>query len=384
MKSDLLTGVPHGTAYSDQIAEALAELLAPASPKKGLITDLDGTLWKGIVGEIGAGAICWDLASHAQQYGLYQQVLHALAQDGVLVGVATKNDPEVVEEAFKRADLLVKREQIFPLIAGWQPKSEAVRRILQAWNISAEDVVFVDDSPMELAEVRAAFPQLECVLFPTSDFGELERLLYDLRSRFAKERVTREDKLRRESLEANDAFQTETQRAPSYDDFLRGAHATLQVEFASAKADPRSLELVNKTNQFNLNGLRYTPTEWERRSHEADTFVVSADYGDKYGPLGTISVMKGRQGNGAVYVDTWVMSCRAFSRRIEHQCLRIIFDRFQAREVSLAFHPTSRNEPMQEFLASLCGSKPTGPINLSEQVFREKCPPLYHQVQANG
>jgi FkbH-like protein len=384
MKSDLLAGIPHTPAYSDVLAQAIAGLLAPASPKKGLITDLDGTLWKGIVGEIGAGAVSWDLTNHAQVHGLYQQVLQALAEQGVLVGVATKNDAEVVEEAFKRSDLLLKREQIFPLVAGWQPKSEAVQRILRAWNISADDAVFVDDSPMELAEVQAAFPHLECVLFPTSESSKFDKLLYGLRSRFAKERVTREDKLRRQSLQGNDAFEAQTRRAPSYDDFLREAHAELSVEFVSAKVDPRSLELINKTNQFNLNGLRYTQTEWQRHAHQADTFVVSADYKDKYGSLGTISVIKGRQENGTVYIDIWVMSCRAFSRRIEHQCLNVLFDHFKAQEVMLAFTPTPRNEPMRDFLASFSEGKPSGPIKLSKDMFREKCPPLYHRVKANG
>jgi FkbH-like protein len=148
--------------------------------------------------------------------------------------------------------------------------------------------------------------------------------------------------------------------------------------------DPRSLELINKTNQFNLNGLRYTQTEWAREARESGAFVVSAGYRDKYGPLGTVAVMKGRQANEVLYVDAWVMSCRAFSRRIEHQCLKILFDYFKAREVLLAFNPTLRNEPMQNFLGSICGPKLDGPVNISQHMFREKCPLLYHRVQTNG
>ena len=44
-----------------------------------------------------------------------------------------------------------------------------MKRILEIWNIAADSVIFVDDSPMELAEVAAAHPGIECVLFPKED-----------------------------------------------------------------------------------------------------------------------------------------------------------------------------------------------------------------------
>ena len=72
--------------------------LAPPAPKKGLITDSDDTLWNGIVGEIGPENVSWDLASHHQVHGLYQMLLAALAEEGVLIGVASKNAPAVVKE----------------------------------------------------------------------------------------------------------------------------------------------------------------------------------------------------------------------------------------------------------------------------------------------
>ena len=62
-------------------------------PKKGLITDLDDTLWAGILGEIGVEGISWDMANRAHVHGLYQQFLSSLASAGVLLAVASKNRP---------------------------------------------------------------------------------------------------------------------------------------------------------------------------------------------------------------------------------------------------------------------------------------------------
>jgi len=57
---------------------------------KGLITDLDGTLWLGIVGETGVAGVSWSLAEHAQIHGLYQQLLRHFSEMGVLLAVASK------------------------------------------------------------------------------------------------------------------------------------------------------------------------------------------------------------------------------------------------------------------------------------------------------
>ena len=166
LKSDLAAGLPYSLAHADALAAALAQLLARETPKKGLITDLDDTLWNGIVGEVGPQGVNWDLASHQQIHGLYQKLLASFSEEGVLVAIASKNDPRVVEEALDREDMILKRRHVFPSEVHWKAKSGSVERILRTWNVGADSVVFVDDSPMELAEVAAAHPGIECILFP--------------------------------------------------------------------------------------------------------------------------------------------------------------------------------------------------------------------------
>ncbi len=84
LKSDLYTGLPYTTEHADKLASLLALALVPPAPKKGIISDLDDTLWDGIVGEVGADAVTWDLASHAHVHGLYQKLLASLADSGTL------------------------------------------------------------------------------------------------------------------------------------------------------------------------------------------------------------------------------------------------------------------------------------------------------------
>jgi FkbH-like protein len=370
LKSDLSTGLPYTLTHADRVAAAFTLLLVPPAPKKGIITDLDDTLWYGLAGEIGPENVSWDLASHHPVHGLYQKLLASLAEEGVLIAVASKNEAEVAARALRRPDILLAPGKIFPLEVHWKPKSESVGRILEAWNIGAAGAVFVDDSPMELAEVAAAHPDIECVLFPKNDPAACHALFVRLRDWFGKPRLLEEDALRLDSIRQGAVFR-EAGTAGGAEAFL---------DYAVPWSDARALELVNKTNQFNLNGVRYTEGEWARRAAASDALLAAVTYTDKFGPLGKIAVLAGRILGEEIHVDVWVMSCRAFSRRIEHRCVESLFRRYGAREIVFDFHPTPKNGPLQEFFESLTGSRPEGPFRLAREIFERKRPVLYHNV----
>jgi len=377
LRADLHAGFPYTLKHADALGEALAALIVPPQPKKGLITDLDDTLWLGLVGEEGHDGVAWDLASHAQLHGLYQQMLGALADQGVLIAIASKNAPEMAERALARPDLIVAREKIYPVEVHWDAKSGSVERILKTWNIGADSVVFVDDNRMELEEVRAAFPETECILFPKADYAAGLTMLRRLRDLFGKPKLADEDAYRLESIKQNRHLADVTGNGDLAEHFLASAEASISLEFDPAATDRRVVELVNKTNQFNLNGVRYTDAEWQQSLQNPDCFVAVVSYQDKFGPLGKIAVLRGKQTVERIRIDTWVMSCRAFSRRIEYQCLSQLFQRFGAQEMSFDFISTPKNGPVRDFLSALAGEPAAA---LTREAFTAKCPKLYQKV----
>ncbi len=381
LKSDMASGFPYTLAHASKLAEVIASLVENPPPKKGLITDLDETLWSGIVGEEGVDGVSWDLEHKSQMHGLYQQALSSLASAGVLVGVASKNDAVTVQKVFDRRDLLLSRDEVFPFEVHWSRKSESVKRILEKWNIHADAAVFIDDSPMELAEVKAAFPEIECILFHAADPQGIWDLIRHLRTTFGKSTISAEDGLRLQSLrsaaESRDII--EDSRA-SLDDFLRSANATMFFDL-SKPAEPRAFELLNKTNQFNLNGRRYSESEWSELQSDPKSFSVLIGYEDRYGNLGKIAVMAGRLYGREIRLDSWVLSCRAFSRRIEHQCLKFLFERFEGDEIIFDYKQSSRNGPLQEFFTGLLGRAPAPGMGLSRAAFLSRAPMLYHEVK---
>jgi len=381
-KSELNTGFPYSLSHTDKLAGLVATLIKDPVAKKGLITDLDNTFWMGIIGEVGPESISWDLDHHAQKHGLYQQLLASLAESGTLIGVATKNDPALVEEAFRSRKPFLTYERIFPLEAGWGPKSDSVRQIIKAWNVGPDSVIFVDDSPLELAEVKSAHPGIECVRFPKDDDKAAYELLYQLRDKFGKTSVSAEDTIRLESIRASHAI-AEASVVGGYapERFLQEAGGKLSLSFVKHPPDLRALELVNKTNQFNLNGKRHTEASWHRYLSDPNVFLMLVSYEDKYGPLGKIAVLTGRADGGNLVIEHWVMSCRAFSRRIENGCLYFAFHKFAAEQATFDYVQTARNQPVRDFLCELLGNATREVYCISKKQLFDNCPVAYLQIQ---
>ncbi len=381
LRTEITQGFPYKISHASQIAELLAGLIRGHKQKKGLITDLDDTLWAGILGEVGVEGVNWDLDHQAQLHGIYQQFLASLASAGILIAAASKNEAALVEKVFDRNDLLLSKANLFPIEANWGRKSESVQHILETWNVLAESVVFVDDSPMEVAEVQGAFPEMECIVFPKDNYSGFWELLHHLRKGFAKSAILEEDSLRLQSIRGSFSLSRSDGRARhSLDNFLNEAAGNLTFILDKPIDDTRAFELINKTNQFNLNGKRYDQTAWSRLLRDSRTSVVTVSYEDKFGKLGRIAVVIGRVEEKTFVIEGWVMSCRAFSRRIEFHCLQYLFERFAVDDIVFEVRETGRNGPALEFLRYFIEDPLELNRRLHKSCFFHKAPKMEHHV----
>lgn len=381
VQMELRAGFPYTLAHASAVASQVLKLLFPAVPMKGLITDLDETFWSGIVGEAGVQGVSWSLDEHAQIHGLYQQMLRHLSEMGVLLAIASKNELDVVEKALQRDDLLVPAKSFFPICANWGPKSHTIAEILRVWNIGPDSVVFVDDSAMELDEVRTAFPAMTCLQFSKKHPAKTMKLLEQLRDLFGKAAIHREDALRQDSIRANVAVQAGAGES-STGEFVRGLQGRLTFDCRKDPSNKRLLELINKTNQFNLNGVRLSEGEWLKQLEDERGVVIGVSYEEKFGPLGTIGVLAGHHTGDQFEVTSWVLSCRAFARKIEHHMLGYLFNQHRVAAVRLTFRRTDRNQPLQNYLASF-GLNVDGDagVLLSREQFQNHLEDLPHEVR---
>jgi FkbH-like protein len=163
------------------------------------------------------------------------------------------------------------------------------------------------------------------------------------------------------------------------DAFLQQLDAEISFQFSTDSEDQRAFELVNKTNQFNINGVRCTLAEWRAKLSEPGAFLLTCSYADKFGSLGEIGVVQGTIEDSSVWVRWWVMSCRAFSRRIEFATLRELMEHFDVEEVELDYRPTDRNAPVRELLNAL-GIAVGSTVSIERLHFERACPKLFFKT----
>jgi len=315
-------------------------------PMKGIILDCDGVLWDEILAEHDDIKPNWEFLKWLEQQ----------ADNGVLLALATKNDSYLVQSMLSNSTLFdTWAHKIYPVEAGWGPKSESVERILKTWNVLPESVTFVDDNEFEIEEVKQRFPTINAVWFKTIATKAAIRRLSPL---YAKSVVTEDDRQRMKTIRQGAEFNRGLAKAANPDDYLRtlDQHAVLDFNYSD-----RVLELVNKVNQFNLNGIRRTKEELTAPG----TFLMSVQYSDKFGDMGTVGVLHGELKGATFHLDTFVLSCRAFSRNVE----RLMLDRLfvllpQTKRIWYHAQYTGKNNVAFQFFNNLCAENSDSPLIL--------------------
>ena len=343
----LSTGCPIGGAWLDRVADAVVESLTASATesRKVLVTDLDNVLWAGVLAEDGPDGIRHAPESVGFRHFLYQSLLAKLKGEGVLLAAVSRNDLEVAVEPLRGGGMVLKESDFVCVLASYNPKSAQIREMARRLNLGLDSFVFVDDNPVELAEVSGELPEVRCLQFPAKDDGLLD-LFRELAALFAKPFVTREDRNRTEMYRGRlEGIAASDLRGGDLTAFLRGLGMTLSLHDRTKGDRTRALQLINKTNQFNLNGRRLT---------EGEVDAVLASGGSLYG-----ASLEDRTGShGEILaclvsadrtVRAFVLSCRVFERRVEYAFLAWLAGRRDAPR-SLAFVTTPRNEPVRRFL----------------------------------
>lgn len=345
----LASGFPIASNSIYRVAERLVDVaLQPAADtKKLLVTDLDNTLWRGLVAEDGLDALAFAPEGVGYRHHLYQVALQRLKASGVLLAAASRNDPRDSEAALAPGRMPIGRNDLVAVEAGYGAKSAMIRDLVARLNLGLEAVVFIDDNPVELAEVSAALPAVTTLAFPSAE-DDLPAFLDRLAQLFRRDHVTGEDLSRTELYRRMAATAPPPANNAPGDvlGFLRSLDMRLTIRDASQGDRARAVQLINKTNQFNLNGRRYDDAEVAAML-AAGGRLFTAKLDDRAGSHGEIlACLIGADG----VIEALVLSCRVFQRRVEHAFLAWLLQQPGAPSL-LRFAATERNEPLRQFLA---------------------------------
>lgn len=348
LASYLSNGSPFATKRLDALAQLIVSSASAALPdtKKVLITDLDNVMWRGVIGEDGLDGIHYLPDGPGFRHFLYQTFLSKLKREGALLAAVSRNDPELANGPFLTGRMALRIDDFVAIAASYNAKSSQIKEIARQLNLGLDSFVFVDDNPIELEEVSAAIPEIQAVQFPSADdalpefFAEVARL-------FARSVVTAEDAdrtaLYRRRLE--DLVPSAAEGA-DLTAFLRDLQMALTIHDRSSGDRTRAVQLINKTNQFNLNGRRVTNDEVAEILTSGGR-LYTATLSDRTGSHGEIlSCLVSAEG----VIRSLVMSCRVFQRRVEYAFFAWLSTQ-EHPPIRLEFTQTARNEPVAQFLA---------------------------------
>ena len=347
--------IPLSLAAQIEVGRRVARHLRALSfpPCKCLVVDLDNTLWGGVLGEDGPEGIALGAEYPGSAYQEFQRGLSSLRARGVLLAIASKNDPAAVRDLFeKHPDMVLGWADFAAVQIHWEDKASSLRTIARELNIGVDAMAFYDDSPVEREWVRGQLPEVTVIEVPESPL-ERVRALSDSGA-FEQLRISDDDRRRAESYREQGERERLRAGAVSPEEFWRSLGTTIRVGSLDAGNLPRVAQLMAKTNQFNLTTRRHTAAEI-RAMLEAGAVGLWLRARDRYGDYGLVGVALAVSEPGHAWrIDTFLLSCRALGRQVEGGLLAALAQqvaRQGGRHLIGEFIATARNQPAERFLA---------------------------------
>jgi FkbH-like protein len=339
--------------------ELLAGLLAAGQgrSRKCLVLDLDNTLWGGVIGDDGLeGIVLGQGSALGEAFLAVQNYAREQSRRGVILAVCSKNDEANALAPFEQhPEMVLKRHDIACFVANWQDKASNIRLIARQLNIGLDSLVFLDDNPFERNLVRGELPMVAVPEVP-EDPALMPACLADA-GYFEGLAITEEDRTRVGQYQANLAREALASEAADLPTYLRGLSMRLVVRPFDRIGLSRTVQLINKTNQFNLTTRRYTEDEVLAVMSDPRTFGLQLRLLDRFGDNGIIAIVIGRlTSEDEALVDTWLMSCRVLGRGVEETTLRLVAaaaKRLGATRLVGEYRPTSKNGMVREHYRKL-------------------------------
>lgn len=334
-------------------AVAMWRTLRQIDPVKLIVVDLDDTLWKGVSGEREnverVQSAEWPIPRVPMTEGWPLGIAEALMyckQRGVLLGILSKNDEDRIRRNFAAIfDGRLALEDFAVCRINWDPKPANMQIILSTLNVLPENVLFIDDNPVERTAMAKAYPAIRVI----GRYYQYTRsiLLWSAETQSAF--ITDESSRRTEMMQAQVQRETLRQFA-SETDFLATLKVCMNVFEIDTPAHPgfpRALELINKTNQWNATGRRVNHAQLSAHLQEgARLFGMSVtDRFTRYGNIGYL-LCNGDQ------VPVFVMSCRVIGLQAESRFLQEVMHTLGVQALHIAFSDTGKNVVIHRYLDS--------------------------------
>jgi FkbH-like protein len=313
------SGAPFASKFLARYARDIAAVLRvnAGRVRKCLVLDCDNTLWGGVVGEDGIDGIrLSEDTLPGAYYRQFQRAVLDLHARGIAIALCSKNnEADVFEVLDRHPENLLRREHLSAWRINWDDKPVSIGAIADELNLGLDALVFVDDNPLECELVTRSLPQVRVLQVPSASselVGFLER-----NNPFEALVVTDADRGRTTSYRQNRERRQYSELVGDLAQFKRELGTELHVREATATDLARVVQLLQRTNQFNLTTRRHDADAVKAMLSDARTRVLCAGLRDRFGDLGVVGVAIALQDHEGAQIDSLVLSCRALGRDAE-------------------------------------------------------------------
>ena len=339
------------TEFSRLIAERL--LFLEGRGVKCVVVDLDNTLWGGILDEVGPEGLALGQTIEGAPYVWFQRQLKRLAEQGVQLAVASKNDEMDVRQVMdSHPSMMLVASDFETMQVNWKDKASQISQIALNLNLSPQNILFIDDSEREIRLVQSHHPEIHVLKVEPDRPSSIYSFFWQippLEVRTYRSSARQAAGISRESGAHSIA------RAPRV-----VQDSILTIRSASSWDLARLEELARRTNQFNSDGIRTSRAEFAHWLNDDGVQVRVCSLEDDVGDLGIVGFAVFARGkDGVVTVMKMALSCRAFGYGIEFAMLtdsEMILQRtpeFEVTELIIQFTDTGRNGRFLDFVRNL-------------------------------
>jgi FkbH-like protein len=252
--------------------------------------------------------------------------------------------------------MLLKKRDLVAWRINWQSKSENLVSLSQELGLSLDSFIFLDDDPMVCAEIRASLPEVLTLLLPPvpSEIPAFLRHVWVLDH----DSLTNEDRQRTKLYQEHFMREQVRRDSTSLEVFLANLELAVTISKMADAEVERVAELTMRTNQFNTTTQRRTPLEMKQLQGAASTDGLVVHVKDRFGDYGLVGAILCQTENDGLIVDSFLLSCRALGRGVEHRViahLGLLAQQRGLKTVNIMCKPSPKNIPAVVFLKSLPG-----------------------------
>lgn len=321
--------------------------------KKCILLDLDNTLWGGVVGEEGVCGITLSKNKEGARYRDFQKKILEIKRQGILLCIVSKNNEIDAKEVFEtHSDMVLKWDDFVIKKINWNDKAENIKEIQRELNIGLDSMVFIDDNARERECVRSQLPEVIVPEFPHDTCTLTEFITEIYQDYFLTLTLTDEDSNKSNMYQQRIERNKEIKKHNTMEDYLYSLNTKVYLKQLTDDDLERAIQLVQKTNQFNLTTIRCDKNDLKIKITSSNYDIWLGEAADRFGSNGKSILIIVKREKCRVVLENFIMSCRIMGRCIEDSILFALEELYKEKgykEIVGEYKETQKNIPVREF-----------------------------------